>query len=147
MGGRLEAIWIKRAKLGPMDAADGAELVVGRGLAGNANQGGRRQVTIVDVEAWGRATAELGVAVEPVARRGNLLVSGIELARSRGKVLRIGGCRLEIGGETLPCERMDEASPGLQAALGPEWRAGAFAMVLEGGAIRVGDEVEWEGPG
>jgi hypothetical protein len=36
----LAAIWIKRAKRGPMDPHPSALLVGGRGLAGNANQGG-----------------------------------------------------------------------------------------------------------
>jgi MOSC domain-containing protein YiiM len=144
MPGQLEAIWIKRAKLGPMDPVESAELVVDRGLVGNANQGGRRQVTIIDVDAWERATAQTGEAVEAAARRANLLVKGIELAQSRGKVLKIGDCRLAIWGETVPCERMDEACDGLRVALEPEWRGGAFGSVLEGGAISVGDSVEWE---
>ncbi len=40
--GTLEAIWLKRVRGGPMDPVASAELVAGRGLVGNANQGGRR---------------------------------------------------------------------------------------------------------
>ena len=73
-----------------------------------------------------------------------MLVSGIELAHTRGRILRIGPCRVEIGGELTPCERMDEAAPGLRAELQPDWRGGVFAQVLDGGMVRVGDTVAWE---
>jgi MOSC domain-containing protein YiiM len=39
---------------------------------------------------------------------------------------------------------MDEAAPGLQAALQPDWRGGVFAQVLEGGIVCIGDSVTWE---
>ena len=87
-----------------------------------------------------------GTAVDPGERRANLLVSGIALARARDRVLRVGGCRLRVRGETRPCERMDEAEPGLRAALDPGWRGGVFAEVLDDGRIRVGDPVAWAEP-
>jgi MOSC domain-containing protein YiiM len=127
-----------------MDARERARLVAGRGVEGSADQGGQRQVSIVSREAWEAALAELGGAVDPAARRANLLVSGVALERSRGAVLAVGSSRLRILGELTPCERMDEALPGLAEALRSGWRGGVFAEVIEGGPIRVGDEVSVE---
>lgn len=138
--GRIEAIWTKRMKRGPMDAVDRATLVAGGGIEDDANRGrARRQVTVIDRAAWERATGELGVDVDPSARRANVMVSGVELEESRGRVLRLGSCRVRIEGETTPCHRMDEARDGLQEALGPEWRGGVYGIVLDDGEIRVGD--------
>ena len=144
MKGKLEAIWIKRAKRGVMDPAQSAVLNANRGIAGNANRGGRRQVTIIEQETWRRLMNELDASIDPSARRANLMVSGIPLVQTRGRTLRIGACRLRVLGETKPCERMEEAVPGLRAVMYPAWRGGAFAEVLDDGAITVGDAVAWE---
>jgi MOSC domain-containing protein YiiM len=142
--GCLRAIFVKRMKRGPMDPKERAALVANRGIVGNANQGGRRQVTILEAERWAEATAELGSNLDPAARRANLLIANLRLEGTRGRVLAIGSCRFRILGETRPCERMDEALPGLRRAMDPDWRGGAFAEVLEGGEIAVGDAVAWE---
>jgi MOSC domain-containing protein YiiM len=142
--GRLEAIWIKRAHRGPMDPLSHATLVSGRGLVGNADQGRRRQVTLIEREVWERLMEEVGGSISPAARRANLMVSGIQLAESGERILRVGACRLRVGGETRPCERMDEALSGLRAAMARAWAGGVFAQALDDGEIAVGDEVEWE---
>jgi len=147
VAGRLDAIWLKRMRRGPMDPVAEARLVAGRGLVGNANQGGKRQVTLIEREIWEDLLRATDASAPPQTRRANLMVSGFPLARSRGRVLRVGGaggCRLRVYGETKPCERMEEAVPGLRAAMFPDWRGGAFAEVLDDGAIRVGDDIVWD---
>ncbi|MFL5497122.1 MAG: MOSC domain-containing protein [Gemmatimonadaceae bacterium] len=119
-------------------------LVEGRGLADNVDRSRRRQITLIEREAWDRMMSELGADIDPSARRANILVGGMKLAHTRGRSLRIGDARIVIGGEVTPCERMDEALPGLRAAMRPDWRGGVFAQVVGGGKIRVGDAVEWE---
>ena len=141
--GRIERIWIKRAHRGPMDRAESARLERERGVLGSANYGGRRQVTIISLERWAEMMTRLHADVDPAARRANLLVSGVDLAETRGRILAAGSCRLAIGGETRPCERMEEAHAGLQEVMRERWGGGAWATVLEGGEIRVGDPVEW----
>ena len=141
--GRLEAIWIKRMKRGPMDFVEQATLEAGKGLVGNANQGGRRQVTILEREIWAELMTEVAGRLPPSARRANLLIRGLSLSRSRKRVLGIGSCRIRILGETKPCERMEEAWPGLQAAMSRAWAGGAFGEVLDDGEIVVGDPVFW----
>lgn len=142
--GTLEAIWIKRMRRGPMDPAPRARLVAGRGIVGNANQGGRRQVTIIEREAWERTQRDLGAEVPPAMRRANLMVSGVSLEKTRGRTLRIGAVRIRIFGETKPCERMDEVYAGLRAAMRPHWRGGACGEVLDDGEIATGDDVVLE---
>lgn len=142
--GRIEAIWIKRAKRGPMDAVESAEMLAGRGIVGNANQGGRRQVTVIDASAWDRAVSELGEEVPPSARRANVMVSGLDLENSRGRVMRLGSCRIRVFGETRPCEVMDEACEGLRSALSTHWRGGAYGEVIEGGPFKIGDAAAWD---
>jgi len=126
-----------------MDPVQQGLLDTNKGLRESANYGGRRHVTIISRERWSELMQTLKANVDPSARRANLLVSGLDLENSRGRVLRVGDCVLQVGGETRPCERMEEAYPGLQEAMTVRWGGGAWAVVLVGGPIAVGDAVEW----
>jgi len=146
--GVIEQIWLKRAKRGPMDAVASAHARTQRGLVGNANQGGRRQITLLEAERWAEHLVAVGrdgdPSIGPIRRRANLLVRGIPLVNARGRVLRIGAVRVQIAGETKPCHQMDEVFPGLQAVMQPAWGGGAFAMILDDGDIAVGDPISWD---
>ena len=43
-----------------MDAVPSAKLVAGQGIAGNADQGGKRQVTIIEQEVWEELMNQVG---------------------------------------------------------------------------------------
>ncbi len=129
--------------MGTMDVSERATLVADVGLEGNTEQRGTRQVTIISKERWAEATADLSADVDPSARRANLLVSGIDLQDSRGKVLCIRDCRIVIRGETRPCQLMDKQHMGLREALDARWGGGAYGEVIAGGEIAHGDPVAW----
>lgn len=144
MSGRIEAIWIKRSVRGLMDAAIEVNLVAGKGIETDASFGrANRQVTVIEKEVFDRVRGSLPSA-EAAMRRANVMVSGVRLADSRNRVLRLGGVRILLRGETRPCERMDEQCPGLREALSTEWGGGAHGLVLDDGLVRVGDAAALE---
>ncbi len=106
----------------------------------------RRQIALIEAESWQAAMDELalfeGMALPWYARRANLCVRGLRLPREAGCVIAIGqSCRIETTMECDPCRRMDELTPGLMAALTPDWRGGVLGRVLCDGPVSVGDEV------
>ena len=139
--GRVEALWTKRAHRGVMDPVETVRFVEGQGIADDANFGrSKRQVTVIEKEVFDGIAEELP-GVDPSMRRANVMVSGIRLRETRGRILELGGVRLRIFGETRPCERMDAQLPGLTAALDPDWNGGVYGVVLDDGPVRVGDAV------
>ena len=113
--GKLEAIWLKRARGGPMDPVDEAVAVEGRGLKGGTDFDSHRQVTLIEREVFDRLKGSLDDSMEPMMRRANLLVSGIRLEDTRGRMLAVGDLRIHIRGETRPCGQMEAAGEG------PSW--------------------------
>ena len=143
--GKLEGIWLKTAHGGAMQKVSAASLVQGKGIKGNADFGGRRQVSIVEKENWELLCSQMGQELEPSVRRANLMVSGVRLIDSESKVLQIGAIRIRVHGETQPCHQMDQACYGLREKMALMWRGGVWGDVLDEGQIEVGDEVDWEG--
>lgn len=141
--GLLEAIFIKIQKYQPLEKTDAAYCLENKGILGNYNQGGNRQVTILEKEKWEEANQLLGVVLHPSLRRANLYVSGISLEESKGKILTVGKIQILIKGETAPCHRMDEVHPGLKEVLSQNWRGGAYGIIVNSGEIKVGNQVSF----
>lgn len=136
-----------------METIEQATVTVEAGVAGDyagvrrGTSSGRRQVTVLAIEGWRAACRDLGVELPWRLRRANLLIERLHLAEGAGGQLEIGSVRLEITGETDPCERMDAQHPGLMTALAPAWRGGVTCRVLAAGTIRLGDPVRFRPAG
>lgn len=139
----VTALWLKPVHNGAMKPIDTLTLLAGKGIEGNADQGGWRQVTIISEDRWNQVNADLDATVDPQLRRANIMVAGLDLVESRDRILELGGCRVEIRGETRPCRLMDEQHAGLRDALSPNWGGGVFGVVTQSGIVRVHDEARF----
>ena len=63
------------------------------------------------------------------------------LINTTGQILKIGSLELEITGELVPCNRMDEQFDGLTKILGQDWRGGVTCKVKKEGSTSLNDEV------
>lgn len=144
MIGTLAGIARRTAPRAPMQLLDTSAVTSAAGIVGDCKglKFRKRQVTVLAAEAWEIACAAVGADLPWTARRANLLTRNVVLPRARGALLRVGDLLLEVTGQTYPCRRMDEVTPGLLKALAPDWRGGLTCTVLEGAAIRLGDPVE-----
>ena len=94
---QLMRIRLKPVKGEPLQEVEHASVRSNHGLVGNAERGGPRQVTVLSAEDWEAANAEAGAELDPSARRANILVTGLDdLVESTGRVLRVGGARIQV---------------------------------------------------
>ncbi len=134
----------KRAKKrAEMQLMQTAAVTLEKGVADDfRGKPGKRQVTVLSREGWQAACNAAGVVLPWTVRRANLLIEGLDLKETQGRMLKIGDLQLLITKETDPCERMEEAYEGLFQALAVDWRGGVCCRVLQGGEIALGDGVE-----
>ncbi len=140
--GTVKGIAVREASRAPMKEQHQVEVTTTQGIVQDYRGAGLRQVTFLDVGQWQEVLDELGVELPWYTRRANVLIEGLDLPATVGRRLQVGACRFAIGGETTPCERMEELQSGLRRVLIPGLRAGVWGKVLQGGPLRVGDDVQ-----
>ena len=135
---RIVGLWTSPAKnSGRMDARDRVQAIEGHGLEGcaHARPGTKRQVLFASAQHLDDVGVEYGRIRE------NFTVEGADVHDwPVGQQVRIGEALFEITMVCDPCSRMDEIRPGLQAEL--DGRRGMLALVVEGGEVAAGDEIE-----
>ena len=148
--GKVEWIGLRPARKAPMQVVDQAQALAGLGLQGDrrceARASSSRQITIISVE-YIQIISQLlkKPSIDPALLRRNIVVSGINLTALRHQRFRIGETIIEATAQCHPCRRMDLAlgKHGVAAMLG---HGGLCAKIIEGGMIRVGDDVAHIGP-
>lgn len=143
--GRVDWIGLRPGRGVLIRSVDSAVAVSGVGLEGDRYIGGsgKRGVTLIQAEHLPAIAALSGHgAVSPVTLRRNLVVSGIPLIALKGRRFRVGDVLLEGTAPCDPCSKMEAAlGPGGYNAM--RGMGGLCARVIEGGALKIGDAVEW----
>jgi MOSC domain-containing protein YiiM len=147
--GTLQWIGLRPARRAPLVSVNHVEVLTDSGLAGDHSvqrPGGKRQVTLIQAEHLAALAAIMGLqTLDPGLLRRNLVVSGINLLALREEQFEIGGVLFEGAGSCDPCSRMEmNLGPGGYNAV--RGHGGIVARVIEGGVIRLDDDVSYRAP-
>jgi MOSC domain-containing protein YiiM len=144
--GRVRWLGVRPQARGAMLEPEAVEARREAGLTGDhARPGPRnaRQVTLIQWEHLAVVGALLGREITPADLRRNIAVAGINLFSLKGRRFRIGQALLETTGWCQPCARLEQRlGPGTFQAM--RGHGGITARVIEGGIIRLDDQVRVE---
>jgi len=149
--GRVESIHITPRAEAPMEAKAEITLRTGAGIEGDRYAIGTgtystkpkpgRQITLIEAEAIEALARELGMALAPGETRRNLVTRGVALNHLVGRDFSVGAVRLRGHELCEPCKYLAGLTGRADILPGLIHRGGLRAEILEGGVIRVGDEV------
>ncbi len=140
--GRVLGIAIRTGVGMPMRELDSATVEVDGGLLGDVKPRPERGVTFISAQQWREVQGELNADIPWHTRRANVLVDAGALGWLIDRTVRLGPVVIHVRGETKPCGLMDKLHSGLRSALLPDFRAGVFGRVVQGGAFQVGSALE-----
>lgn len=130
-----------------------AKAIAGGGLAGDRYHLGTGHwhpvescaVTLISEDDLQRARRRLDVSLDQGRHRRNLVVAGLRTRDLEGRRFRIGSVVFAWQKPRPPCGYLNQVTgDNLAKALGHN--SGVCVQVIEGGVIRVGDELQLEPP-
>ena len=138
--GSITNLHIARVKGTPSDPVQEATALSGKGLEGDRSCSADNRLKMFFKAKETLARLEL----DPGPIKENITTQGIDLTQAKaGQVFFVGDdVTMEVVGECEPCGKMDAIRPGLREGL--DGHRGMLAMVINGGAIKIGDTVRIE---
>jgi len=148
--GQVVAIQITSRAGEKMVSVQEARAIAGKGLEGDRylsqtgkfsdRPGPARQLTLIELESLEALQSEDSVTLSPLESRRNIVTRGVPLNHLVDRKFRLGevvarGIRL-----CEPCEYLEEITRK-KVIGGLTHRGGLRAEILEGGIVRIGDEV------
>lgn len=134
----------------PMERVEEISAVVGGGIEGDRYKEGTGywtrfgdvcEVTLIEGEDLDKIEREAGLRVKNGEHRRNIVARSVRLGELRGTRFRVGEAVLEYDRPRPPCKHIqDLTEPGMTRALRRR-RGGICARVVEGGRIRMQDEI------
>ncbi|MFK7794508.1 MAG: MOSC domain-containing protein [Gammaproteobacteria bacterium] len=143
--GKVEWIGVRLYKGSDIEQKSYIQAITDHGLEGDkAGQrpGGKRQVTLIQaeyVDVIRSLMPEADISLADLRR--NIAISGLNLNALKDCTIQIGQSILEITGFCHPCGKLEkQLGEGVFNAL--RGHGGLTAKVIEGGLIRVDDEIK-----
>ncbi|KZX83175.1 hypothetical protein A3715_05265 [Oleiphilus sp. HI0009] len=143
--GRVEWIGLRPSRKADIKTVSQVYAKADRGLQGDHSakraNGSARQITLINAEDIQALSTLLNRSlIDPSILRRNIVISGMSLHAMRYQLLQIGNAIVEVGAHCHPCSRM-EKSLGKGTLLAMYGRGGYCAKVIQGGELKIGDEV------
>lgn len=142
LSGKIIGIYVGAKRGEGKTAVEGAELIAGHGIRGDAHAGQSpdRQISLFESEVLCELETE-GVIVPIEGLSTNLIIEGVNLnALGVGARLRIGEAIIELAEVRKPCGSLTRLDTRLPKRL--YQRCGMLGRILEGGVVSSGEQIE-----
>jgi MOSC domain-containing protein YiiM len=149
--GRVEAIHIATAAAAAMESVTEAMAVAGKGLDGDRYSKAMgtfstwpkdHEFTLIEAEAIEAMNRLPGISLQPGITRRNITTRGVSLNGWIGREFQVGDVRCRATRLCPPCDHLQKLLNITDLIKVMTNRGGLRAVILEGGAIRIGDSIE-----